>query len=165
MSTHLFFSFTLPDWPLPPAPAVSLLLFEPFEPLPPPLFFAPSLPPCGDVAVNRRPLRACCPWDLVDGIVRWCGCCCGCCSCCGCCGCSSLDERCGGCEEVGCGSNRRQPVLVWLMWRGCKTGGTYRSNFRRQLWTDSPAVKRGIYNTSELIDWVAGSILDVNTFF
>src|ERR1700677_4425899 len=91
---YLLFSFTLSDWPLPPAPAVSLLLSEP---LPPPLFFTPSLPPSGDVAFDRRPLRVCRAWDQVDGIGGWCGCCCGCCGCCGCASRSSLDERCGGC--------------------------------------------------------------------
>jgi hypothetical protein len=94
MNMHLFFPFTLPDWPLPPAPAIILLFFKPFKPFKPPfpVFFAPSLPPSGDAAFDQRLLWVFHPWDLVDdGVVGW-GCGCGGCGCGGCASCSLSDD-------------------------------------------------------------------------
>ena len=133
MIAHLFFPFTPPNLGLPSAPAAPLLPFSPFLPLSPfspPLFFAPSFAPSGDVAFDRRPLRVCRPWDLVDGIglglwwwlwwlwwwlwlwLLW-----------------LCESSVVGEPMLFVGTFRSQPFLVWLMWRGGKTVGTYLSSY------------------------------------
>jgi hypothetical protein len=68
----------------------------------------------------------------------------------------------GLCE---CGNIQSQPLLIWLMWRGVKSVGTYLSSFPKYPWADGQVVKCGVLNSTEVSEESVGSILEKVTFF